>query len=139
MIVLDTNVVSELVRGPSASHAVIRWMRHLTERPAVTVITRAEMLAGVAALPEGSRRQRLESDVRGAMDDIGMCLPLTAEAADLYAQVLAIRSAQGRPIAAFDALIGAVCLDAGTILATRNTKDFEGLGLELINPWDASA
>lgn len=135
MIVLDTNVVSEALRGPDAGPHVLAWLRGLDRPPVTTVLTRAELLAGVAQLPDGQRKQALDAAVRSTLGRLGVCLPLTDGAADRYAEVVAARRTRGRPISGFDALIAAICLEAGAALATRNIADFEGLGLVLVNPW----
>lgn len=139
MIVLDTNVVSEVLRGPEADPRVMAWLQSLEERPVTTVLTRAEILSGVALLPRGRRRERLESGVRQILTQLGVCLPLTDDAADHYAEIVATRRAMGRPVSGFDALIAAICVTASATLATRNTKDFLGAGVELVNPWDERA
>lgn len=139
MIVLDTNVVSEALRGTEADPRVLAWLDGLAEPPVTTVITRAELLAGVALLPEGPRRIRLKAEVSRILSQLGVCLPLTDEAAGHYAEIVAARRALGRPIAGFDALIGGICRSASATLATRNASDFEGIGVLLVNPWDAVA
>lgn len=138
MIVLDTNVVSEALRGPDAEPRVITWLRGLGARPVTTVITKAELLAGAAVLPQGARRDALEGGIARVLAQLGVCLPLTDEAAGHYARIVAGRRAAGRPVAGFDALIAAICRSASATLATRNTSDFEGMGLELIDPWQAA-
>lgn len=137
MIVLDTNVVSEALRGPAADPQVLGWLRGLSQPPVTTVITRAEILAGVAVLPVGARRSALEANVTRILSQLGVCLPLTNAATAHYANIIATRRALGRPASGFDALIAAICRTAGATLATRNTKDFEGMGITLVNPWDA--
>ncbi|SMO34673.1 type II toxin-antitoxin system VapC family toxin [Propioniciclava tarda] len=136
MIVLDTNVLSETLKS-DPSPRVLDWLLALREQPVTTIITKAELLAGVAILPAGQRRSGLEVAIHRALDQLGVCLPLTDAVVERYAEVVATRRAAGRPIDPFDALIAAICLDAGAALATRNTADFDGLGLTLVNPWDA--
>lgn len=135
MIVLDTNVVSEFMRGPDASPQVLAWARSLRQQPVTTVINRAEVMAGVALLPAGHRRDRLSSAAASAFDTLGVCLPLVPECAAEYADIVATRRRLGRPIGAMDALIAAITRFSGSALATRDTADFEDLGLELIDPW----
>ena len=135
MIILDTNVVSELMRGADASPRVLSWVRGLRERPVTTVVTRAEILAGVALLPAGSRRDRLRAVATGAFDTLGVCLPLVPECAAEYADIVATRRSAGQAIGAMDGLIAAIARFSGSTVATRDLADFEGLGLELINPW----
>ncbi|HQF04637.1 MAG TPA: type II toxin-antitoxin system VapC family toxin [Phycicoccus sp.] len=135
LIVLDFNVVSEAMLTAPANEHIRGWLSHLPSRPATTVITRAEILAGIALLPAGLRRERLSSAAATAFRQLGSCLPLTVEATDRYAEVIATRRGMGRPIGSLDALIAAITLEARGTLATRNTKDFEGIGLDVINPW----
>ncbi len=135
MIVLDTNVISEAMRGPSSDPAVIHWLRNLGETPTTTVVNRAEIMAGIALLPVGSRRERLRAEAAAAFSMLGATLPLTAEAADCYADIVATRRRSGQPIGAMDALIAAICLDSQATLATRDEAGFSGLGLALTNPW----
>ncbi len=137
MIVLDTNVLSELMRERPET-AVLRWM---AEQPPsslfLTSVTQAEILHGLALLPAGHRRTAL-SDAAGAMfreDFAGRILPFGTEAAPLYALIAAERSRAGQPISQFDAQIAAVTRSAGASLATRNVRDFHGCGIKLIDPW----
>ena len=135
MIVLDTNVISELMRGPAAGPAVRSWVRALRETPATTVINRAEILSGIAVLPDGKRKEALREVAEDAFQMLGVCLPLTPECASVYATIVAGRRDKGRPIAAMDALVAAIAKQSGAALATRDVRDFEGLGLDLIDPW----
>lgn len=136
MIALDTNVVSEALLGPKADPKVISWLRRLPERPVTTVVTRAELLAGVAVLPDGARRAGLEERMTQILSRLGACLPMTDDAAGHYADIIATRRASGRPAAGFDVLIASICRSSGAILATRNTRDFEGMGIGLVDPWN---
>jgi len=135
MIILDTNVLSEFMRGGEASPVVLDWVRGLREQPVTTVINRAEILAGVALLPAGERRDHLETVATAAFDTLGVCLPLVPECAVEYAKIVVARRAMGRPIGGMDALIATIARASGSALATRDTSDFEGIGLQLINPW----
>lgn len=135
MIILDTNVISEAMRGHRAEPAVLNWIRSLTSQPVTTVINRAEVLAGVALLPNGKRKDRLTTAATAAFDGLGVCLPMTSEAANEYADIVAVRRRTGRPIGAMDALIAAICRAADAQLATREVTDFDGLGLNITNPW----
>lgn len=135
MIILDTNVISEAMRGPSASPSVLAWIRHLDEQPVTTVVNRAEILAGIAMLPVGARKDRLAEAAGVAFASVGACLPLLPECADEYADIVASRTAAGRPIGGMDALIASIARLNGAGLATRDTGGFEGLGLRLLDPW----
>lgn len=137
MIILDTNVISEAMRGPSADGVVRRWLRTLNQQPVTTVINRAEILAGIAVLPAGSRRDRFQSEAESAFGSLGACLPLVPECASEYASIVASRRQAGRPIGGMDALIASIARVSGARLATRDLDDFGGLGVTLIDPWDS--
>lgn len=137
MIVLDTNVLSELLRT-AANPAVLRWVAGQTAGSFyTTAVTRAEMLYGVRLLEPGKRRQQLEISVAAMFDEdfSSHVLPFDAGAADAYARIAANRKQAGHPISQFDAQIAAIALSNGGALATRNVADFEGCGLIVINPW----
>lgn len=135
MIVLDTNVISEAMRGPRTDDGVLAWLRALPEIPVTTVINRAEVLAGVALLPEGARRDRLVTASTAAFATLGVVLPFVPETADHYADIVATRRRAGFPIGGMDALIAAICRTVGATLATRDVDGFAGVGLQLVNPW----
>ena len=136
MIVLDTNVVSELMRAEPAP-GVANWVRERDRRELrTTTITVAEVRYGIARLPDGRRKQLLltaADDIFAAFAD--QLLPVDIAAAEHYAAIASSRERAGKPIAGFDALIAAVCRSRGAALATRNVADFEGTGIEIIDPW----
>ena len=138
MMVLDTNVVSELMRAAPES-AVLNW---LDAQPSselwLTAVVAAELLFGVARLPEGGRKQQLAHNGAAMLeqDFAGQVLAYDLAAASIYAELVAQRERTGRPIAMADAQIAAICLAHGASLVTRNEKDFDGLGLMVINPWN---
>jgi toxin FitB len=136
MIILDTNVVSELMR-PEPAPGVASWVRERDSRELrTTVITLAEVRYGIARLPDGRRKEVLlaaADDVFAAFAD--QVLQVDAAAAEQYAVIASSRERAGRPISGFDALIAAVCRSRGAALATRNVSDFDGTGIELIDPW----
>jgi toxin FitB len=140
MIILDTNVVSELMRPQPASQ-VAGWVRARDRRELrMTSITLAEIRYGVARLPDGRRKQVLldaADDIFRAFSD--QVLPVDEAAAEQYAVVASTRERTGKPIGGFDALIAAVCRSRGAALATRNVPDFEGTGVEVIDPWAQGA
>lgn len=139
MIVLDTNVISELTRKAPA-HSVIRWLDSLAAREvATTAITAAELLYGVARMPGGQRKQELAVAVHGLLsDDLGgRVLAFDERAAQHYAEIVTGRERLGRPIGTADAQIAAICRAGQATLATRSIDDFEGTGIELVNPWRA--
>jgi predicted nucleic acid-binding protein len=137
VIVLDTNVISEVMRGPRADPAVLSWLRSLPTTPVTTVINRAEVLAGIALLPHGQRRERLGEAARAAFSGLAVCLPLSDDCVGHYAEIVAVRSRRGRPIGAMDALIAAIVRDCAAQLATGDERDFTDLGIDVINPWTA--
>jgi toxin FitB len=137
MIVLDTNVVSELMKeSPNAT--VWQWLHsNLGEDLYTTAITVAEIHNGIERMPSGRRRKQ----VRAAADEIfavveDEVLSFTAEAAMAYPAVIADRRRVGLPSAPLDAQIAAICLVEEAALATRNTQDFARTGVELVNPWE---
>ena len=137
MIILDTNVVSELTRMTPAT-AVLDW---LDAQPAAdvatTAITAAELLYGVARLPDGARKNALTGAVHALLtDDLdGRVEPFDAAAAAHYADLVTARERAGQPISIPDAQIAAICRVRRASLATRNTSDFTGTGIDLIDPW----
>lgn len=137
MIVLDTNVLSELVR-PIPHPAVVQWLdAQPPDDIATTAVTAAELFVGVARLPHGRRRERLSAAVRDSLsiDLADRILPFDADAAECYAAVTTVRLAVGRPVGVPDAQIAAICRSTMARLATRNTKDFDGTGIDVVNPW----
>ena len=139
MIVLDTNVVSELMK-PAPADAVARWV---ADQPATTLyttsITQAEILHGIMLLPAGKRRSALEAAAEAMFEEDfgGRVLPFGREAAHAYAQIAAQRRRSGRPISHFDAQIAAIARSARAPVATRNVSDYGGCGIKVLNPWDA--
>lgn len=138
MIVLDTNVVSELMRAapdPDVVGWVDRWPPgelHLTS------MTAAELLHGVARLPPGGRRELLAEKVRILLGDLfdGRILAFTVPAAVHYGRIASARDRAGTPISTADAVIAATTAAAGAdALATRNVRDFVATGLTVVNPW----
>ena len=138
MIVLDTDVVAELMR-PSRDPAVVTWLGQQTRGSLVTTaITVAEIRFGLARLPDGRRAtelRQLADEVLGAFP--GQVLPFDTAAAALYDDIAAARERGGRPVDALDAQIAAICRAHSASLATRNTRDFVGTGVELVDPWQA--
>jgi predicted nucleic acid-binding protein len=137
MILLDTNVLSELMR-PAPSAAVERWMG---SQPAagifISAITEAELRYGLALLPEGRRRKQLVAQVEAmlAEDFAGRILPFDSPAAAAYAHIAAARRRSGRPITQADAQIAAIAASRGAAVATRDIAAFVDCGIDLIDPW----
>jgi predicted nucleic acid-binding protein len=137
VIILDTNVISELARQVP-DPGVLSWLDSLEiSELATTAVTAAELRYGVTRLPEGHRKRELTVVIRGilAEDFYGRVLPFDERASIRYADVVTGREKIGRPIGVADAQIAAICRDSGATLATRNTADFEETGIELIDPW----
>jgi toxin FitB len=136
MIILDTNVVSELMRSEPAP-SLASWIRDRDRRELrTTAITLAEVRYGIARLPDGRRKQVLlaaADEVFSAFAD--QVMPVDTAAVEHYAVIVSSRERAGRPIAGFDALIAAVCRSQGAALATRNASDFDGTGIEIVDPW----
>ena len=138
MIVLDTNVISELFR-PHPNPKVIRWLSAIGDDLAITAITLAELLAGVERLPDGKRKSQLEAAIHGALAPFrssSAILSFDDDAAVEYAKILARRDRAGLPMSLADAQIASICKSHDAICATRNVKDFQHTGVQLINPWD---
>ena len=134
MIVLDTNVLSETFRA-DASPLVIEYVA-TTRDLAVTATSVFELLEGVSRLPEGRRRRDILEAIELVLGSFSSrVLPYTGVTARLQAGIAATRRTAGRPIDMEDGMIAATCLEHGATLVTRNTRDFEGLGLDLVNPW----
>lgn len=140
MIVLDTNVTSELMRT-SPFPAVASWVR--AQRPSdlyTTAVTVAEINYGLVRLPEGRRKDRLVDAAREVFSGFaGHVLPFDNPAAIEYAAIVIGRERQGMPINGFDAQIASICRTRNATLATRNIKDFHRTGINLTNPWEPPA
>lgn len=137
MIVLDTNVISEIFR-PQPDSRVLSWLENLTGDVAITAITLAELMAGLKRLPEGRRRSDLITRVEEALApyrETQAILPFDFAAAEAYADILAERDVVGLPIHTADAQIAAICRVHQATCATRNSKDFVHTGVDIIDPW----
>lgn len=139
MILLDTNVVSEIMR-PAPDERVGAWV---SAEPTIslftTAITEAEIFKGIEIMASGKKRREL-LEVAEAYFHIDMAsriLPFDSAAAHRFAEIVAARTKTGRPIQPLDAQIAAIAREHRAALATRNTRDFEGCGIDLINPWRA--
>jgi predicted nucleic acid-binding protein len=119
------------------------WLAHTHESGPlfVTTITVAEILFGIELLPRGKRRDQMltQAEAAFAEDFAGRVLPFDEDAARAFPEISVRRRAQGRPIADFDAQIAAIARSRDATLATRNTADFEGCGIRLVNPWQLGA
>lgn len=137
MIVLDTNVLSEVMK-PVPEPRVLEWVDSLAVRQAaVTAVTVAEILYGIGRMPDGTRRRKLMSAAEAIIDEDfhGRILVFDADAAVEYAALVSEREVSGRPISMADAQIAAMCRVHECALATRNDRDFERSGVKTVNPW----
>jgi predicted nucleic acid-binding protein len=138
MFVLDTNVLSAMM----SAEPVLRIVTWVSGQPAELLFTvavcQAEILSGLAIMPEGRRRLNLEAAARAMfMEDFeGRVLPFDMEAAVAYADIFATRRRAGRPTAMLDLMIASVARTNGASIVTRNIADFDGCGVEVINPWE---
>ena len=136
MIVLDTNVFSEMMRNPMDGH-VEHWLS--SQDPAefaITSVTRAEVRYGLARLPAGKRRtelQRLADILFAQLTDRSLVFDNLS--ADRYGEIVARREMSGQPIGTFDAQIAAICGIRGATIATRNVQDFADTGVTIVNPF----
>lgn len=137
MIVLDTNVLSEILK-PVPESRVVEWVDSVPDvESAITSVTVAEILYGVGRMPEGKRRRQLLSAAKTIFDEDfrNRILVFDADAAVEYATLVVEREVAGLPISMADAQIAAVCRVHECTLATRNVGDFEGTGVMTVNPW----
>jgi toxin FitB len=137
MIVLDTNVLSELMTS-NGSPTVYEWVSKQAQMSLfTTTITEAEILYGIALLPMGKHRDNLTEAAHQmfAEDFEARVLPFDSAAAKVFAQIAAERRQIGRPISQLDAQIAAICHSRNAQLATRNVMDFQDCGLSVLNPW----
>lgn len=139
MIVLDTNVLSEPFRQRPDEH-VLDWLAALAGPVAITSVSVSELLIGALQLPEGRRRRLLTDLIEHTLDRFrNDVLPYDDFAARHYAVMQVTRRAAGRPLSTEDGMVAATCAAHGAVLATRNTADFDLLGVALTNPWDLTA
>ncbi len=138
MIIVDTNVLSELMR-PKPSARVAAWV---AKQPAAelstTSITEAEIFYGIELLAKGKRRQGLlaAAEAMFAEDLAGRIFAFESDAARVFSEIAAYRRALGKPISHADAQIAAIARVRGAKLATRDVADFEGCGLDVVDPWN---
>lgn len=139
MIVLDTNVVSELRNRQHSDH-LLNWLEAFPAQDTfLTTVSIAEILYGLHLLPESVRKTQLIAVYASVEDEFaGRMLTFSLGAAHQYGMIVSDRRKMGRPIETRDAMIAAICISHGTTLATRNVKDFEGLDLRLVNPFEGA-
>ena len=136
---LDTNVLSEFARAQAADQRVDRWLKATPDETLfASVLTFAEIRRGIELLPTGKRRTQLEEwqdDLQVSFAD--RLLPVTKAIGDRWAVLSAQAQRRGTPLAIMDGFIAATALEHDLTVATRNVKDFAGLGVTVFNPWEA--
>ena len=137
VFLLDTNVLSEFARVQGADERVDRWLKAAPEETLFSsIFTFAEIRRGIELLPASRRRDQLEewqNDLERSF--AGGLLPVTKEIGDKWAVLPARGQRRGTPLAVVDGLIAVTAIVHDLTLVTRNTKDFEELGVVLFNPW----
>jgi predicted nucleic acid-binding protein len=140
MFLLDINILSA-VMGRRPAPEVANWMtRQPVDLLFTAAVCQAEILSGIAVLPKGRRREALEMAALAMFreDFAGRILPFDSDAAVIYGELFALRRSAGRPAAIADLMIAAIARAHGASLVTRDTADFAGCGLALVNPWSAA-
>jgi predicted nucleic acid-binding protein len=140
MIILDTNVLSELMR-PKPCPGVVAWVaRQPAPELFTTSITEAEIFYGIELLTNGKRRERLlaAAEAMFAEDLAGHIFGFESDAARVFSKIAVHRRALGKPINHADAQIAAIAQVRGAKLATRNVANFEDCGLDVVDPWNGS-
>ena len=138
MILLDTNVLSELTK-PAPNEQVVAWLAQTEPALAVPTIAVAEMAYGVEKLTEGKRRDQLRAALKHLAESFeDRLLPFDLAASWAYGDILAVARKAGRPMSVPDAAIAAIARSNDCALATRNIRDFETTGLDLVDPWASS-
>ena len=138
MLVLDTNMLSEMMR-PEPERKIADWIvRQPSDELFTAAVCQAEILSGLAIMPSGRRRADLEEAARSmfADDFAGRVLPFDTEAADAYAEIFAGRRKAGQPSGTIDLMLAAIARVRGASVVARNVADFEGVGVAIVNPWD---
>lgn len=137
-MLLDTNVVSELIRKVPEP-AVVSWVSdHHLDDLFFSAVGEAELRYGAAILPIGRRRDTLFLEIEAMLLDAfgDRVLPFDSDAARAYGHIAAMRRSAGRPIAPADCQIAAIAASRSMVVATRNIRDFEGMGIEIVDPWE---
>ena len=137
MIILDTNVISEPLRL-QAEPRVIAWLD--AQEPSelwLTAITATELQTGIERMPEGAKRRNLEVQIRAILDEdfSGRIAAIDVDAAPYYAEIAAAKARLGQKVEVLDVQIAAIARLRGAVVATRNIKNFDNCGIELVDPW----
>ncbi len=139
-VLLDTNVVSELMRTAPDPGVAVWAAGHSLEDLFFSAVGEAELRYGAAILPTGRRRENLVSDIERMLDEAfeNRVLPFDSGAARAYADIAAMRRSAGRPVGTADCQIAAIARTRHMALATRNVRDFEDIDVEIVDPWTAA-
>ncbi len=140
MIVADTNIISEVMK-PNCHISVVKWFDEQSYGSMVIcAASLGELHFGIEKLPQSKKRNLLEESLEIAINNVfnSEILKFDVLAAKIYGRIAAHKRRIGSPISTMDAIIAAICIANGATLATRNTKDFEGLDVKLINPFEAA-
>lgn len=136
MILLDTNVFSELLRPTPDAH-VHQWAQEHLDGAGTTSMVLGELRCGALRLPSGNRREQLLQGIHAIEETLReLILPFDHDAAREYALLRVARESDGTPVGAEDLIIAAIARSGDHIVATRNTHHFEGYGVKTVNPWD---
>ena len=137
LYVLDTNVISELMK-PDADASVMAWfLEHTQDSFATTAINQAEILGGLALLPEGKRKRSMIESAE-AIWQIELqqgVLPFDSASTSAFANILRTRKKAARPIQFADAAIAAICITHQAAILTRDASGFSQVGIQVVNPW----
>lgn len=138
-LLLDTNVLSEVTK-PSPDEGVLRWIHALDEdRTFISIVSIAEIRRGIALMDSGRKREALGEwlahDLPQRFEN--RIIPVEGPVALAWGDLMALAKRSGRGLASMDGLIAATAVAHRLTLATRNTKDFEGFGVDIFNPWTA--
>jgi predicted nucleic acid-binding protein len=136
-LLLDTNVLSEVTK-PRPAEGVLNWLHGLDEdRTFISIISIAEIRRGVALMDSGRKRDALDEwlthDLPQRFEN--RIVPVETPVALAWGDLMALAKRSGRGLASMDGLIAATAVAHQLTLATRNTRDFEGFGIDIIDPW----
>lgn len=137
MVILDTNVISELMRAEPDPN-VLKWVdAQKTNNLAITAIAIAEIQRGILRLPKGKRQNALNKNFLEFVKDafVGRVLSFDEKSAYLYGEIASEREKAGFNTDAIDLMIAAIAKNNKASIATRNVKDFKDCGVKIINPW----
>ena len=140
MVILDTNVISELMRE-NPNPIMLSWLDgQYAQSLYSTTVNEAEILYGISILPSGKRKNQLSVIAERVFAKVfgNRIVPFDRNAAATYAEIFSERRASGQPIDPLDAQIAAITRSRNAIIATRNTKDFANIGIDVIDPWQGS-